>query len=92
MPLTLSQVYDVCLATDPDGKCCRYLSQDGHGTDYHCLKKSQFKKEIDEETEEGINIGLKIPIGDNCKGYPIFIHLNVGYDSKNTWFVYFFIV
>ena len=53
-------------------------------TDYHCLKKSQFKEEIDEETEEGIKIGLKIPRGDNCKGYPIFIHLSVGYDSKNA--------
>jgi hypothetical protein len=42
MPLSLAQVYDICLATDPDGNCCRYLSQDGHGTDYHCLKKSQF--------------------------------------------------
>ena len=60
MPLSLSQVYDVCQATDPDGKCCRYLSQDGHGTDYHCLKKSQFKKEIDEETEALVEKGLKI--------------------------------
>jgi hypothetical protein len=47
MPLSLAQVYDICLATDPDGKCCRYLSQDSNGNDYHCLKKSQFKKEIE---------------------------------------------
>jgi hypothetical protein len=84
MPLSLAQVYDICLATDPDGKCCRYLSQDSNGNDYHCLKKSQFKKEIDEEVDNGIVKGLRAPKGDNCKGYPVFIHLTVGYDTKST--------
>jgi hypothetical protein len=84
MPLSLGQVYDICQATDPDGKCCRYLSQDGHGTDYHCLKKSQFKKEIDEETEESVAKGLRVSRGDNCEGYPVFIHLTVGYDIKKS--------
>lgn len=84
MPLSLAQVHDICLATDPDGNCCRYLSQDGNMNDYHCLKKSKFKDEIDQETKKGSIKNLKIPKGDNCEGYPIFIHLTVGYDVKNT--------
>ena len=84
MPLSLAQVYDICLATDPDGKCCRYLSQDGDGNDYHCLKKSSFKKEIDQEIKENIFKGMKVPKGDNCEGYPIFNRLVVGYDIKKT--------
>lgn len=84
MPLSLAQVYDICLATEPNGKCCRYLSQDGDGIDYHCLKKTHFKKEIDAETSTGINEGLKVPFGDNCEGYPVFNHLVVGYDMKNS--------
>jgi hypothetical protein len=84
MPLSLAQVYDICLATDSDDKCCRYLSQDASTNEYHCLKKSKFKDEIDEETVNGMMKNLKMPKGDNCEGYPVFIHLTVGYDIKST--------
>jgi len=82
MPLSLAQVYDVCLATDPDGKCCRYLSEDVDGRVYHCLKKSSFKKEIDQEVKNNSGKSLSMPKGDNCEGYPIFTCLVVGYDIK----------
>ena len=82
MPLSLAQIYDVCLATDPDGKCCRYLSQEGDSSNYHCLKKTNFKSEIDQEIKENISKKLNIPKGDNCEGYPVFSRLVVGYDMK----------
>ena len=56
MPLSLAQIYDVCLATDTNEKCCRYLSQDSDTLNYHCLKKSLFKKEIDDEIDCGIKM------------------------------------
>lgn len=84
MPLSLAQIYDVCLATDTNEKCCRYLSQDSDTLNYHCLKKSLFKKEIDDEITNGAGKGVQMPRGDNCEGYPVFIHLTVGYDIKNA--------
>ena len=47
MPLSIDQVYDICLASDNKGNCCKYLSQDSGGSDFHCLKKTEYKKDID---------------------------------------------
>jgi hypothetical protein len=84
MPLSIDQVYDICLASDNKGNCCKYLSQDSGGSDFHCLKKTEYKKDIDYETNLNAKKDPTIPQGDNCPGYPVFQHLIVGYDQKNS--------
>ena len=85
MPLSKLQVINVC--QPKDGVVCRYLSEDEFDSDiYFCLKKTSRKSVIDEMVEKSTK-GKKntsdMPIGDNCKGYPLLRHVEVGYDKKN---------
>jgi hypothetical protein len=85
MPLSKLQVINVC---QPKGEVvCRYLSEDEFDPNiYFCLKKTSRKSVIDEMVEKSTK-GKKdtsdMPIGDNCKGYPLLRHVEVGYDKKN---------
>lgn len=84
MPLSLDHVYDICLVSDTKGGCCRYLSQDNASLQYQCLKKTNFKDEIDDEVKTKKGNEPNIAQGDNCKGYPVFHQLIVGYDQKTS--------
>jgi hypothetical protein len=85
MPLTKLHVINICKPTD--GQTCRYLSEDEFQANiYFCLKKTSRKTVIDEMVEKSkkINKDIKdLPIGDNCKGYPLLRHVEVGYDKKS---------
>lgn len=87
--LSLKQINDVCLVRSSVRRC-RYLDQDDtNSSKWYCLKQSSKKDEIDEEivdylddlSKRGIDPSSKdIPLGDNCKGYPIFKNKLQGYD------------
>lgn len=89
MPLSKNHVKNVCLMGQDD-KTCRYLTHNEENwSECHCVKMSSKKKEIDNElialTAELKLKGLapedsRIPLGDNCKGYPITQHKIQGYD------------
>ena len=89
MPLTKLHVINVC---KKDQGCdeCRYLEEDHLVVGVHqCLKLSPQRHIVDEEVENHIknkkHSNRKIidsPMGDNCKGYPILRHKQVGYDKK----------
>lgn len=89
--LTLNQIHDVCLATDPDGNRCRYLHEEAsHPGHFVCLKLSGKAKQIDEEINEYLTQQKKrgrdpyedrLPLGDNCEGYPLLRNIEQGYDK-----------
>lgn len=88
MPLTTLHVLNVCKQGFTDGEQCRYLSTESNTREYQCLKKTIHKNKIDQEVSEFYrkNYGLDSdvflpPLGDNCKGYPIFKEKMVGYDA-----------
>lgn len=89
MPLTKLHVINVCKQGQGSAEC-RYLEEDGvlfPGT-YQCLKSSPHKKIIDEEVEHYQKRHRQrknddVPMGDNCKGYPVLRHKSVGYDQKS---------
>jgi hypothetical protein len=39
--------------------------------------------EMVEKSTKGKKDTSDMPIGDNCKGYPLLRHVEVGYDKKN---------
>lgn len=89
--LSQKQLRDVCLAFDPSFQKCRYLSQDENDySKFYCLKKTARANEIDVELDDFIRDARKkgkdpkkenVPLGDNCKGYPLLRHLEQGYDK-----------
>jgi len=90
MPLTRLHVINVCKLGKKHQEC-RYLEEDDAlqpGT-YQCLKLSPHRKIIYEEVESYQRRHRQkksddVPIADNCKGYPVLRHKNVGYDQKNA--------
>ncbi len=93
MSLSLNQLRDVCLVYSSDSsKKCRYLAQDDiDSSAWYCLKQSSKKADVDDEVRDYLkdlknkNIDPKtkgMPLGDNCKGYPILKYIKQGYDQK----------
>jgi hypothetical protein len=89
--LSLKQLHDVCLATDPNGGCCRYLHEESSspGT-YVCLKMTGKAQQIDKEISDYLSRCKKsgrdpyedgVPLGDNCEGYPLLRNIEQGYDK-----------
>jgi hypothetical protein len=89
--LSQKQLKDVCLAYDSTYKKCRYVSQDENDyTKYYCLKKTAKASDIDVELSDFVKDIKKkgkdpkkenVPLGDNCKGYPLLRYLEQGYDK-----------
>lgn len=89
--LSQKQLKDVCLLHDDSFKKCRYLSQDEQSPNkYYCMKKSALASTIDLEVDSFIkeckkrNVNPKqekVPLGNNCLGYPIMRHIEQGYDK-----------
>lgn len=91
MTLSLKHVQDICLLGNGE-KQCRYLASDDVNYDqFHCLKhKQEIAKKIDNEVNKQKSkiqnpnafSPVLLPLGDNCKGYPILKNINQGYDVK----------
>jgi hypothetical protein len=92
MPLSLKQLTDVCLVYGGSARC-RYLAEDElDGSKHYCLKMAQARRtEIDEEVKDFLAHCKKkgtdptqhgLPIGDNCKGFPVLKHVEQGYDKN----------
>lgn len=91
MPLSKKHLQDICLLYTNDSGKCRYLAQDDMDwTKHYCVKLTQKKDKIDEQTNDFISATKKqgkdpykqnAPLGDNCDGYPIFKFIEVGYDK-----------
>lgn len=89
--LSLKQLDDICLVNSPNSDRCRYLAQDENEFGkFYCIKLSSRREQIDEEVGEYIAEmrrlgrdprGDKLPLGDNCQGYPLFRNLEQGYDK-----------
>jgi hypothetical protein len=89
--LTLKHTQNICLL-GVAGRECRYLSQGCACVGNECLKQSEYKDRIDHEVglflESGSN--LKLPVGDNCKGYPqlkIKQGYNTGWNYLRRWYI-----
>jgi hypothetical protein len=91
MPLSRKQLQDYCLYVNQDvSRRCRYLYQDDMDpSKYECWKHCGKKAEIDEEIENFLDDCAKkgqdpttqgVPLGDNCKGYPVLKSIEQGYD------------
>ena len=90
MSLSNKHVVDVCLCYFAKEQC-RYLDSGDDGK-YYCLKQSpsdkktvdrKLKETLEEYIKDGGDINdLELPIGNNCKGYPILKHVEQGYDVK----------
>lgn len=84
--MTLSQKHleDVCLLRCSDkAKICRYLRNDElDASKWYCQKLHELSKtRIDSETERSIDKKARgVPMGDNCKGYPVLKNIVQGYD------------
>lgn len=88
--LSQKQLRDVCLLYDPTYKKCRYIAVDENDySKYYCLKKTAKAQDIDVELDDFIRDARKkgkdprkdnVPLGDNCKGYPLLRHITQGYD------------
>jgi len=89
--LSQKQLRDVCLVYDGTYKKCRYLSQDENDySKYYCLKRTAKAHDIDVELDDFVRDTRKkgknplkenVPLGDNCKGYPLLRHIEQGYDK-----------
>lgn len=88
--LSLAQLHDVCLATDPNGGRCRYLHEEASEPGkFVCLKLSGKAQQIDKEVDEYLAQQKRkgrdpledgLPLGDNCEGYPLLRNIEQGYD------------
>jgi len=89
--LSKKQLQDVCLFNDKSHNKCRYLSQDDNDyTKYYCLKKNSEAQAIDKEVNSFIRecnrkgknpYAENVPMGNNCKGYPLLKFIEQGYDK-----------
>ena len=87
MPLTQLQIVHVCKINSDSNDTCRYLSEDSLNTTvYQCLKLTGQKKFIDESVDDYLKRQVynddKVPLGNNCQGYPVMRHKQVGYDVE----------
>lgn len=81
MSLSSKQLTDVCLLGHNDiTKTCKYLRNDElDSSKWHCQKLiPEIKSKIDYQVEISLK---KVPLGDNCKGYPILKNIIQGYDK-----------
>ena len=92
--LSKKHLEDVCLIYNQDHRTCRYLAQDElDWSKWHCYKcvpamkhklDCTLAKKIAEAKKRGADPKqLGQAMGDNCSGYPIFNHLEQGYDKDN---------
>lgn len=91
MALSLKQLNDVCLVNETDSSKCRYVAQDDNVASlWFCLKNGSKKSEIDNQIKEHLDElkkkgidphGQPIPLGDNCRGYPVLRYIQQGYDQ-----------
>ena len=88
MPLSDLHVVHVCNLQSKSNDGCRYLSEDSliNGV-YHCLKLTGQKRQIDDAVADHIRTDSsddRVPLGDNCPGYPVLQHATVGDDRKKS--------
>ena len=89
MPLTKLHVINVCKIGQKENQC-RYLEEDAvQAGVFSCLKLSPHRKIIDEEVaaytkKHRSRNNDDMPVADNCKGYPVLRHKQVGYDKKSS--------
>lgn len=86
--LSEKHIKNICLGKSESDKC-RYLSE--HETKgCMCLKKSESAKIIDKHVGEFLFSSKnynphRLPIGDNCAGYPVDEEIEQGYDKDKSW-------
>lgn len=88
--LSQKHLHDICLLYGGGYKQCRYAEEDPSTWKWYCIKLQKEKKKardkaIDEYMAECKKNGIDPKkgggtIGDNCKGYVIFRHIEQGYD------------
>ena len=89
--LSQKHLHDICLLYSGGHKQCRYAEEDPQTWRYFCIKLQKDKKaardkSIDEYLADCKSNGIDPKkggacMGDNCKGYPVFKHLEQGYDQ-----------
>ena len=89
--LSQPQLQNICLLLVGDHRQCRYLQEDTLTWQWFCVKqkkltKGRIDKNLNAFFEECNEKGLDhksqgIPLGDNCRGYPIFKNIVQGYDQ-----------
>ena len=91
--LSQKHLQDVCLVYNHDHTMCRYTAQDpADWQKTHCCKlRPESKRRVDVAIKKffidckskGVDPhNQNIAQGNNCKGYPIFKHLEQGYDKE----------
>ena len=89
--LSKNQLINVCLLGGSDSNTCRYLRQDEKNWNkWYCLKhKISDKSLIDAKISMWVvscqskgkdPAASGVPLGDNCKGYPLLKNIEQGYD------------
>lgn len=91
--LSPKQLKDVCLNYDTTHRKCRFIGADENNSNkFYCLKQTQRAGEINQEVDEFIKhckkkgkdpYAEKVPLGNNCQGYPLLRDLEQGYDKKS---------
>ena len=89
--LSQKQLQNVCLLYSGNHKQCRYLVDDPKDWKFYCVKhrkKDKARKDmeitafIQDCKKKGIDPkSQQVALGDNCKGYPLLKHVEVGYDK-----------
>jgi len=89
--LSQKHLHDICLLYSGNYKQCRYAEQDATNYQWYCVKlqpdkKAIYDKRVDEFVAECKRNGTNpkkggCPMGDNCKGFPIFKHIEQGFDQ-----------
>ena len=93
MPLSKKQLEDICLLNSGDSGTCRFLRDDDNSYNcWHCVKlRPKESSKINMKVNEFIRDCKKkkqdphaqnVPLGDNCKGYPLLKHVDQGYGQK----------
>lgn len=91
--LSKLQLQNVCLLHSGNSDTCVYLAHDDMDySKYCCMKMRKLEKDkIDKKAEDFVRQCKKkgmdpydqgVPLGDNCKGYPLLKFITQGYDIK----------
>ena len=88
--LSQKHLHDICLLYSGGHKQCRYAEEDPKNWQWMCVKLQKNKKDdIDKKVEQikaeckknGIDYKKAgCAMGDNFQGYPVFKHIEQGYD------------
>ena len=88
--LSQKHLHDVCLLYSGGYKQCRYAEEDPKTWRWQCVKLQKDKKAALDKNVEEVKAECKkngidykkagCPMGDNCKGYPVFRYIEQGID------------